>query len=208
MLKVVFLFFRPADTWERIAQGRHGYIFILFFSLMPMIAVGAGVEAWGMFQWGKLQPRFGNTRIFTETTALHFGIFQAVLLLLIVLVSAFFLYLAAENFHGRRSYLQMLTLMNYGCGPIILMNALNALPMINPVIPWGIGFILTTSILYHGIPHVVKTLPTHAFGVYMSALFIILLDSGLATVMSGMWLLGYFDTQHSWLARHLQEWLQ
>lgn len=208
MLKVVFLFFRPVDTWERIAQGRHGYFFIIFISLLPMIALGAGIEGWGLFQWGKLQPRFNNTRIFTETSATHFAIFQALLFLLVVLVSAFLLYLAAENFHGRRSYIQMLTLMNYGCGPIILLNAVNAFPSINPAIPWAVGFVLTSLIIYQGIPHVVKTLPTHAFGVYLSAIFIILLVSGLACVISGMFLRGYFDTQHSWLARQLHQWLQ
>src|SRR5271168_3533677 len=154
MLKVVFLLFRPTDTWERIAQARYGYIFILFFSLMPMIVFGAGIEAWGLFQWGKMQPRFGNNRIFSETQATHFGIFQAALFLLVVLVSAFILYLAAENFHGRRSYLSMLTLMNYGCGPIILLNAANAVPFINPAIPWALGFIVTALILYQGIPQV------------------------------------------------------
>ena len=208
MLKVVFLLFRPTDTWERIAQARYGYIFILFFSLLPMIVFGAGIEAWGLFHWGKVQPRFGNTRIFTETSAIHFGIFQAALFLLVVLISALFLYLAAENFHGRRSFLQTLTLMNYGCGPIILMNAFNAIPFLNPAIPWALGFVISALILYQGIPQVIKTLPVHAFGVYMSAVFIILLDSGLACVLSGMWLMGYFDSQHSWLARHLQQWLQ
>ena len=173
-----------------------------------MIVFGAGIEAWGLFQWGKVQPRFGTTRIFTETSATHFGLFQAGLFLLVVLVSALFLYAAAENFHGRRSYLAMVTLMNYACGPIILLNAANAVPFINPFIPWGLGVILTATILYPGIPQVIKTLPVHAFGVYMCAIFIIMLVSGLACVLSGMYLLGYFNTQHSWLARQLQQWLQ
>lgn len=173
-----------------------------------MIVFGAGIEAWGLFQWGKVQSGFGTTHVFTENSAIHFGLFQAGLFLLVVVVSAAFLYLAAENFHGRRSFLQMLTLMNYGCGPIILLNAANAIPSLYPAIPWALGFVLTTLILYPGISQVIKTLPVHAFGVYMCAVIIIMLVSGLACVLSSMYLLGYFNTQHSWLARQLQQWLQ
>jgi hypothetical protein len=208
MLKILLLFLQPAQTWERIGMVANGYFYMVFIRLLPMTAFGAGVEAWGLFRWGKVQARFGSTRTFTETSAIHFGIFQAALLIGVVFFSALLTHLAAESFHGRRRFIQVFTLMTYGCGPLLLMQALNAIPMLNPAIPWALGFTLSAWIIYPGITSVLKTDSTHAVGVYLCALFIVMLISGLATLLAGMYLLGYFNTQHSWLARHLQQWLQ
>ena len=62
---------------------------------------------------------------------------------------------------------------------------------------------LAVWILYQGIPRVMQPDPTHAFGVYLSAMFVVMLTSGLARLITAMYLLGYMDLQHSWLAnRH------
>jgi hypothetical protein len=50
--------------------------------------------------------------------------------------------------------------------------------------------------------------PTHAFGVYLSAMFVVILTSGLARLITGMYLLGYMDLQNSWLSRKLTHVIQ
>ena len=60
---------------------------------------------------------------------------------------------------------------------------------------------LTMWILYQGIPRVMQPDPTHAFGVYLSASIVVVLTSGLARLVTAMYLLGYMDFQHSWLTR-------
>ena len=59
---------------------------------------------------------------------------------------------------------------------------------------------LTMWVLYQGIPRVMQPDPTHAFGVYLSAMIVVVLTSGLARLVTGMYLLGYVDFQHSWLS--------
>jgi hypothetical protein len=62
---------------------------------------------------------------------------------------------------------------------------------------------MTIWILYQGIPRILQPDPTHAFGLYLSAMMVIVLTSGLARLMTAMYLLGYMDFQHSWLTREL-----
>ena len=45
--------------------------------------------------------------------------------------------------------------------------------------------------------------PTHAFGVYLSAMIVVVLTSGLARLLTAMYVLGYMDLQHSWLSRRI-----
>ncbi len=62
---------------------------------------------------------------------------------------------------------------------------------------------VTVWILYQGIPRVMQPDPTHAFGIYFSAMIVVVLTSGLARLITGMYLLGYMDLQHSWLTHKI-----
>ena len=45
--------------------------------------------------------------------------------------------------------------------------------------------------------------PTHAFGVYLSTTVVVVLTSGLARLLTAMYLLGYMDLHHSWLSNKI-----
>ena len=62
---------------------------------------------------------------------------------------------------------------------------------------------LTMWILYQGIPRVMQPDPTHAFGVYLSAMIVVVLISGLARIVTALYLLGEVDFHHSWLSRKI-----
>jgi hypothetical protein len=81
------------------------------------------------------------------------------------------------------------------------MRLLDVGPMMSPWTTWGIGVVLTIWILYQGIPRVMQPDPTHAFGVYISAMFVVVLTSGLARLITALYLLGSIDFHHSWLSR-------
>ena len=81
----------------------------------------------------------------------------------------------------------------------------------HPAVPWLIGIGMVMWILYQGIPRVMQPDPTHAFGVYLSAMIVVVLTSALARMITGMYLLGYMDLHHSWLARKIglsYEWFE
>jgi hypothetical protein len=144
---------------------------------------------------------------FAQTTVIHFEIIQAILLLAMVFVSALLLYVAAESFHGRRSYLQVFSTVAYGYSPLFLVNLLNVSPTMNPGVTWGLGIAMTVWILYQGIPRGLKPDPTHALGIYLSAVFVVVLISAMARVLTALYLLGLIDFQNSWLLQQIGHWL-
>jgi len=84
---------------------------------------------------------------------------------------------------------------------LFLARVLDAGPMVHPATAWVIGIVLAFWVLYQGIPLVMQPDPTHAFGVYLSSMFVIILTSGLARVFTAMYLLGYVDFRHSWVTQ-------
>ena len=203
MLKVFFLIFEPGVAWERIAQTRRGFVFILSTYLLPMILLGTAVEGWGLITWGKWQPKFQKIRGFTNQEIIGFEIVQTVILILVVFICALLLLKVSQTFHERGTYLQAFTTIAYGFSPLFLMRLLDVGPMMSPWTTWGIGVVLTIWILYQGIPRVLQPDPTHAFGLYLSAMFVVVLTSGMARLITGIYLLGYIDFNHSWLTRKL-----
>jgi hypothetical protein len=112
-------------------------------------------------------------------------------------------YKIAQTFQCRLAFLQVFTTMAYGFTPMFLVHFLDASAAVNPVVPWLLGMVLAMWVLYQGIPRVMQTDPTHAFGVYLSAMIVVFLISGLVRLITGMYLLGYLDFQHSWLSHKL-----
>jgi hypothetical protein len=200
MLKVFFLIFEPGVAWERIAQARRGYAFISVTQLLPMLLLATAVEGWGLHHWGKWQPQFQKFKEFTTANIVAFEIIQALLFLAMVLVSALVLRIISQTFeNGRRSYLQAFTTMVYGFSPLFLVRVLDVAPMMSPWTTLTIGLMLTFWVLYQGIPRVMLPDPTHAFGLYLSAMIVVMLTSGIARVLPALYLLGEVDFHHSWL---------
>ena len=48
--------------------------------------------------------------------------------------------------------------------------------------------------------------PTHAFGLYLSAVIIIVLTTGLARLLPALYVLGQVDFHHSWLTHRFPQW--
>ena len=207
MLKVFFLLFEPALAWEKIANARRGYFFILVTYLLPFIALVSAAEGWGLMRWGKLQPHFGKVKEFTPEMVWRFEILQAAMFLLVVFVCALLLRLSCEQFHGTRTFLQSFTVMAYGFSPVLLLHPLNMVPAMHPAVSWIIGIVLAIFMIYAAVPRVLQPLPVHAFGSYCAAVFIVVLVSGLMRVFTAMYLLGQINFQSSAVTRALGQWL-
>lgn len=209
MIRVFFLIFEPGATWERIAQARRGVAFILGTYLLPLIVLAAATEGWGLNRWGKWQPRFQKFKEFPSLNGIiTFEVIQAVLLLVVVFLSALLLLKISQTFHNRRNYLDAFTTMAYGYSPVLLTRLLDAGPTVNPWTSWAIGILLAVWILYQGIPRVMQPDPTHAFGLYLSAMVVVVLTSGMARLLTALYLLGEVDFHNSWLTHKFPGLLQ
>jgi hypothetical protein len=203
MIKVFFLIFDPGATWEKIARARRGFVFITFVHLLPLILAGTALEAWGLHRHGKWQPRFQFFRSFTDPEIITFETIQLALLIAVVFVTALLILRICQTFQDHLSFLQAFTAAAYGFSPLFLAHFLDAGGTIHPVVPWLLGMAGTVWILYQGIPRVMLIDPTHAFGIYVSTIFVAILASFLARMVTALYLLGYMDLQHSWLSHRL-----
>ena len=208
MIKAFFLIFEPTVAWDRISQARRGFAHIFFLYLLPMAVLATAVEGWGLARWGKWQPKFQKLKEFSTANVITFEAIQFFLLLAMVLVTALLLLKISETFESRRSYLRAFTTVAYAFSPLFLTRLLDAGPMMSPWVTWTIGLVLTVWVLYQGIPRVMQPDPTHAFGLYLSAMFVVLLTSGIARVLTALYLLGEVDFHHSWLTRKFPALLQ
>jgi hypothetical protein len=203
MIKVFFLIFEPSVAWEKIARARRGIFFITFIHILPLLLVATAAESWGLQNHGKWQPKFQKFREFQPQEIITYETIQFVLLLTVVFISALLVFKVSQTFQDRQKFLPSFTVVAYGFSPIFLFHLLDAGATMNPATSWLIGMALTMWILYQGIPRVMQPDPTHAFGVYLSSIFVVLLTSGLERLITGMYLLGYMDFQHSWLSRKI-----
>ncbi len=201
MIKVFFLIFEPSVAWEKIAQARRGFLFITITHLLPFILLGAALEAWGLERHGKWQPQFQMFKVYSRQDIFAYEIIQSLLLLAVVFVSALLVFKISQTFQDRLKFLQAFTTIAYGFSPMFLFHFLDAGATMHPATAWILGMAVTMWILYQGIPRIMQPDPTHAFGLYLSATIVVVLTSGLARLITGMYLLGYMDFQHSWLTR-------
>ena len=198
MLKVFFLIFEPNVAWEKIAQARRGFFFITVVHLLPLILAGTALETWGLHRHGKLQ-HLGMYKTFTNEEIITFESIQFLVFFAMVFTTALLVYKIGQTFQDRLNFLQAFTTVAYGYSPIFLFHLLDASAAMPPAVPWLVGIGLVMWIFYQGIPRVMQPDPTHAFGVYISAIIVVILISGLARILTGMYLVGYMDLRHSWL---------
>jgi hypothetical protein len=138
-------------------------------------------------------------KVFLPSEIYTFEAIQFFLLLAMVFVSALLVFKISQTFQDRLTFLQAFTTVAYGFSPMFLLRLLDASPTMHPAVPWLLGMGVTMWILYQGIPRVMLPDPTHAFGIYLSATIVVVLTSGLARLITAMYLLGNMDFQHSWL---------
>lgn len=210
MIKAFFLIFEPSVAWARIVQARRAVWFIMLFHLLPTLVVVAGVEGWSLLTLGKWQPRFQRLRDFHLPEATGFKaiqsvvIFETVQLLLMlgmVLVAALLIKIISQTFRNGCNFCQAFTVVAYGISPLLLLRLLDALPKLDPWIPWAIGITLTIWVFYQGVPMVMRPDPAHAFGLYLASIIVILLITGVFRELTGLYLLGSVDIYHSYLFR-------
>lgn len=165
MIKALLMIFAPSSTWERIARARRNLGFIIFFYLLPTVALSILGELDGRIYLSGLSddpPKLPSAEL-----TLRYGGVEIVSFLLVTFLGARLVKMFAETFHSRNSYTQCFTVTAYGLGPFFLLHLANAIPRLNPWIPLAVGVVFSFSMMYYAVPHVLKPDPPHAFGLYL-----------------------------------------
>src|SRR4051812_31231151 len=181
MIKALLLIFDPDNTWEKIQQTPYSVLSVLFTYLLPLLLLGTAVELWGMMKLGYDKGQIVERREkLSQEMAIRYGTAQVGLGLLTAFVGAWLFKKVTEGFHRRHTYGETFATIGYSLGPVYLARMLDGLPGMNTWICWGLGALLGVSVLYRGIPRLMKPDPSNALGLYMVCSFLFLVITGMA----------------------------
>ena len=192
MIKALLLIFDPMATWERIVLARRSVAFVLVVHLLPMLLLVAVAEGYGLVHWGKWQGEIGRIKNCPVNEAVVVEVLQFLLSLGVVFIGANMIKSIGETFHGQHTYHQTFTVVAYGLSPLFLLRLLDAFSGVSPWITWSIGLILSTAVLYQGVPRLMEPDPPHAFGLFLMSALLLTLVSGLARLVTASYLQGKF----------------
>jgi hypothetical protein len=185
MIKALLLIFRPAQTWTRIEAAKRSIGFILAVYLLPMILITSAAEGYGLMTWGKLHKgEVTQVRTYNLTQVIFVEAVQSVALVGMVFLGAFAAKSFAETFHKRSKFKEAFTAVAYGAGPLLMLRFGDLAPELNVWVPWAVGIVLMVSVLYLGLPCLLKPDPTHAIGLYfMTCITLICINAVMRLVI-------------------------
>ena len=176
MIRLFRLIFRPELEWDTVVQTKRSLGYIMGIHLLPVMLLASIAEGTGMVLGRKWYAGAHGLKNFTVGEAMVWELMQILLMLLVIALCAYLIRLMGENFNSRYDYRQSLTLVIYSVNPLFLLQFMGAIPWINLWVYWGIGVFISLGILYHGLPRILLTDPSHALGLYfISSIFLVLL---------------------------------
>jgi Yip1-like protein len=200
MITALLLIFSPAATWERLFRVRRGLGFVLTAYLLPLLALTAGCEGYGLVHWGRWQGEIAQLKKFSVGETFAFECVQALIWLAVVFLGAMLLKSLGETFHGRHTYAQAFSTVAYGLGPLFLSHLLNTSPSISPWVSWGFGMLFSIGIMYQGVPRMMEPDPPHAMGLYFMTSLLLLSISGLVTFVVASYEQGRFPQMEHFIS--------
>lgn len=192
MIKVFLLIVEPVPTWDRIVAAQRKWGLILLGHVVPVLLLVCFVEGYGLVHWGKPRGQVPHNQKFSISQAAIFEAAQFILSVGIVFLGAKLLKSLGETFHGRHTFGQTFTLAAYSLTPLFVLRMLDAFSAISPWLTWGVGIVLSSTVLYSGLPRVMQPDPPHAFGLYLISVVLLLIVSGLVCFLTTWYLQGKF----------------
>jgi hypothetical protein len=192
MIKALFLIFESNGAWLRVVEAGRGLVSILLFYLLPMLLILSAAEGYGLVHWGTVQVNSALVKKLTLNEMVVYETAQAFLTLLVIAVSTYAIKSLGETFHSRHNHTQAFTVVAYGLSPLFLFQLLDAFPAINLWLVWAVGIMLALKALYHGVPVVMQTDPTHALGLYFMSALVVVTLTGAERFFTWWYLSGHF----------------
>jgi hypothetical protein len=181
MLRALLLIFDPANSWEKIETAKPSLAHVFFLYVLPIMLLSFAVEAWLLTQLGAQRGRVIEriTQV-SKDVIIRYEVTQFVLGIVVVFLGAFLMQKLSQGFHRKHTYGESFATLGYSLGPYFLCRMLDGWPALNTWIAWAIGAVLAVSLLYRGLPRVLKPDPSNALGVYLMCSMLILVLTGVA----------------------------
>lgn len=179
MIKALLLIFRPVQTWGGIDAAKRSIAFVLCVHVLPLLLITSVAEGYGLMTWGK-QHKGETSQIKTYELGqvVVMEVVQCIAMLGMIFLGAFAAKSFAETFHKRNKFREAFTAVAYGASPLLLMRLGDLFPSLNVWVPWAVGIVLMVSVLYLGLPCLLRPDPPHAFGLYvMTSLTLVVVNA-------------------------------
>jgi len=181
MVKALLLIFDPASTWEKIELTKHSVWRVFFLYVLPIMLIAFGVEGWLLLQFGMERGGIIERVVpVSQELVLRYEVVQLILGLSVCFVGAWLFRKVGESFHRRHSYTECFTTLGYSLGPYFLARMLDGWPALNTWIAWSVGALLALSLLYRGLPRIMKPDPSNALGLYLLCSLLLLVITGMS----------------------------
>jgi len=181
MIRALLLLFDSSRTWEAIKNDRHTVVRLSLSFLLPWLLLTCLGEALGLMRLGVERGEVTERLVkIPGELALRYELTHAVLSLVIVYLGAVALQAIGASFQRRHSYTECFTILAYSLSPLFLLRLLDGVPAINTWVCYGIGIFFALSLLYRGIPFVMRPDPSNALGLFLCCSFLLLGTTGLA----------------------------
>jgi hypothetical protein len=200
MIKALLLIFSSQATWLRIVQTPRKWGTLFATYLVPMVLVACAAEGFGLVHWGKARGAIPRLIPFSVPRMLVYESAQFLLGIAIVLLAARLIKSFGETFHERHRYSQTFTVAAYGLSPLFLLRLADAFPYVPWWLTWSVGIFLSISILYSGIPLIMRPDPPHALGLYLMTSMFLIIITGLPRFVTAWYLAGKFPKLDNWVS--------
>ena len=181
MIRALLLLFDSSRTWEAIKNDNHSVARLSVSFFLPLLGLTCVAEGFLLMHLG-IERGAMTERLFKASASLvlRYELTQALLSLLIVFVGASALAAIGVSFRRQHRYRECFTTLAYSLSPLLLLRVLDGVPAIETWVCYGIGIFLTLSLLYRGIPFLLRPDPSNALGFYLFCSFLLLVATALA----------------------------
>jgi hypothetical protein len=181
MVTALLLIFDPDNTWAKIETTKRSVSRVFFMYLLPIMLLAAVAEGGLLLKLGVQAGHFSDRlKPVSQDLVVRYEIAQFVLGLAVCFLGAWLFQKFGAGFHRAHLYSDCFATLGYSLGPHFLLRILNGWPALNTWIAWAIGALLALSILYRGIPRLMKPDPSNALGLYLMCSLLILVLTGLS----------------------------
>jgi hypothetical protein len=179
MIKAFLLIFRPVQTWGGIEVAKRSVAFVLCLHVLPLLLITSLAEGYGLMHWGKQHKgEMSLLQTYPLKQVVVIEVVQCIALIGMIFFVAFAAKAFAETFHKRNNFREAFTAVAYGASPLLLMRLGDLFPALNVWVPWAVGIVLMISVLYLGLPCLLRPDPPHAFGLYvMTSLTLVVVNA-------------------------------
>jgi hypothetical protein len=185
MVTALLLIFDPDNTWMKIETTKNSVSRVLFAYLLPIMLLALIVEGALLLKLGVPAGHFSERlKPVSQDLVVRYEVAQFVLGLAVCFVGAWLFRKFGSGFHRALPYRDCFATLGYSLGPYFLLRMLDGWPALNTWIAWGIGVVLALSVLYRGIPRLMKPDPSNALGLYLMCSLLIMVLTGLAHLVA------------------------